>query len=167
MLLDSTHWTFKWFYGDLIFCFTVSRSYFCFPKRADCHSIQIPLNDTRNCLIVEADVMRRRERKMFYSVHANSIYCQNKWIPGQLQYVCMCVWACVCFVLNPCFSAPETGSATLATWGKHRKCKLRASNSSLTPLMEREPKREQWAAHTSFTKKTQMFKLEGWSHTDG
>lgn len=71
----------------------------------------------------------------------------------QSEY-CVCLGTCVCFASQQCFPACETGSATLATWGKHRKSKVRALNSNVffTTVMERQPElvrqREQWVAHT-------------------
>lgn len=85
------------------------------PEDSSCYHIYTQANfsidDTMSCLFVEEEDFLQMVKEICFT------------------YVCP--GTRVCFASEQCFPAPETGSATLATCGKHGKYKLRASNSSV------------------------------------
>lgn len=106
---------------------------------------------------------QRRHVQMF----SFTVDLQNKNITEERVWFLLPAAAATC----ACFPAPETGSATSVTRGKHRKYNLHASNSTVFSSVgaaARHGERQRTMSGThSFAKKTQTFKLEGWSYTDG
>lgn len=97
--------------------------------------------------------------KIHWYLHSYSMFVQS----GHL-WVWVCLGSRMCFASEQWFPAPETGSTTLATWGKHRKYKLRSLNSTVFLHQwwnESQNQRENNEQHTVLPKR-QMFKLEGW-----